>query len=192
MNNKTNTVLLAVLVTLVGLMALGGLTGGPSSMVPTARADALGGIVGSNLYAPVLDGRHGYTTSVTYSSAVGMAGFGSVQIMLNSVVTGSQTITVTPQFSMQDLPCASVTQWFSSTTYLPYQPYAIVSSATTVTESVGAWMTTPVIDQFSVTQSGVAQREVSAQGQCLRVRLEFSNAGQVYTPTVAVRALNRN
>ena len=192
MNSKANTILLTVLVALVGVLVFSGFTLGAGQAIPAAQADSLGGIIGSNLYAPVLDGRRGYTTSVTYSSAVGMAGFGSVQIMLNSVVTGSQTITVTPQFSMQDLPCASVSQWFSSTTYMPYQPYSIVSSATTVTESVGAWTTTPVIDQFSVTRSGVAQREVSAQGQCLRVRLEFSNAGQVYTPTVAVRALNRN
>jgi hypothetical protein len=107
-------------------------------------------------------------------------------------VTGSQIITVTPQFSLQDVGCSAVTQWFTPTTYMNYQPYSVSSNSNTITETVGPWQAAPVVEQFTVTGSNVAQREVSAGGTCFRAKIEFSNAGQSYTPTLVIRALNRN
>jgi hypothetical protein len=191
MNNLLKSTLTA-LVVIVLLLAIVALLPGRAPAIETAQASGLNGIIGSSVYPPLLNGTTRYTASLVTSPAVSIASFGEVQIMLKSVVTGTQTITVTPQFSVQDIACASVTQWFTSTTYMPYQAYSIVSSATTVTESVGAWTTTPLLDQFSVSGPNVAAREISVQGQCMRVQLAFSNAGQSYTPTLTIRALNRN
>jgi hypothetical protein len=191
MKGISKTAVIILLSVLMTILVVSILPGNSASSHP-AQADGLGGVTGSSLFPPVLDGRRGYTTSVTYSSAVYVAGFGSVQIMLNSIVTGTQTITVTPQFSLQDLPCASVSQWFTATTYMYYQPYSVATNSNTVTETVGPWTAAPVNDEFALTRSGVVQREISAQGQCLRVVLSFSKPGQTYTPTVVIRALNRN
>jgi hypothetical protein len=191
MNNLLKTTLTAL--ALVGAIILGSqLAPGSVPTVPPARADGLGGVIGEANFAPLLDGTRRYTTSLSYSNPVDLKGFGSVQIMLNAVVTGSQTITVTPQFSLQPVACSAVTQWFTATTYLYYQPYSIATSSTTLTETIGAWQATPIIDLFTVTGSRTVGREISIQGQCLRVQLQFSNSGQAYTPTIVVRALDRN
>jgi hypothetical protein len=191
MKGISKTAVIVLLSVLMTILVVSIFPGNSASSHP-AQADELGGVTGSSLFPPVLDGRRGYTTSVTYSSAVYVAGFGSAQIMLNSIVTGTQTITVTPQFSLQDLPCASVTQWFTSTTYQYYQPYSIATSSTTLTETIGAWQGTPITELFNVSGSTVGSREISTKGQCMRVMLTFSKAGQSYTPTLVIRALNRN
>ncbi|CAG0933608.1 hypothetical protein TFLX_03129 [Thermoflexales bacterium] len=182
------TVLFAVAMTLLSVSIL---QGDKPTVVLPAKADGLGGVINESLYAPLLSGQR-YTTSLTYSNPADVSGFGSVQIMLSAVVTGSQVITLTPQFTLQGVACAAVTQWYSATSYIYYQPYSISTSSTTITETVGAWQETPVIEQFSLTGSGSKAREISIQGRCMRVQLAFSSSGQSYTPTVVIRALDRN
>lgn len=164
----------------------------PLTPAQRASADSLGGIINQQKYPALLAGTQAYTTTPKYSSAVYVDGWGSVNVMVANVVTGSQTITVTPQFSLQDAACTSVTQWFTATSYMAYQPYSVSSNSNTITETVGPWQMTPVVEQFTVTGSNVAQREFSVPGTCMRVRLEFSNAGQTYTPTVIIRTIDRN
>jgi hypothetical protein len=194
MRTRLFQVLLSTAVTLALVFAVVALVTVANPMAPADRAlaDGLGGILGQQKFTPLIAGTTRYTTSVIYSSAAYVGNYGSVQIMAANTVTGSQVITVTPQFSLQDVTCSNVTQWYSATSYLPYQPYSIVSSATTVTETVGAWSTTPVVEQFTVAGSNVGQREVSATGTCFRAMVQFGNAGQSYTPTLVIRALNRN
>jgi hypothetical protein len=184
------TMTVALLIAVAALLSMAN----PTASIQTASAEGgpIGGVINENQYAPLLAGTTRYTTSLVYSPPAVTKGFGSVQIMLNSIVTGSQTITVTPQFSLQGTACPSVTQWFSATTYLYYQPYSIATSSTTLTETIGAWQATPLIEQFVLTGPGTKGREVSIQGQCMRLQLQFSNPGQSYTPTLVIRALNRN
>jgi hypothetical protein len=174
------------------LLAASLMPGSDATAVLSARADGLGGVIVSNVYPPLLSGTTRYTTSQVTSLTANTASYGSVQIMLRNVVTGSQTITVTPQFSLQDVPCASVSQWFTATTYQYYQPYSIATSSTTLTETIGAWQATSIAEIFTVVGSNTAAREIGIQGQCMRVHLSFSNPGQAYTPTLVIRALNRN
>lgn len=158
---------------------------------PVAEAQTIpGGIVGGGQPATLLNGTQGYTTAVNYSAALDTKFYGSVQVAVG--IVGTDTITVTPQFALQDINCANATQWFTSSQYMPYQPYSIVSSATTVTESVGAWTTTSVTDQFSVVGGNVGSREMAGNGICFRVMLSKVAAGSRYTPTVIARPLNRN
>jgi hypothetical protein len=191
MKNLLKSTLTALLVMVV-LALVVAIAPGRSPDVASVQASGLNNLISSNVYPPLLTGTTRYTTSQVTSPAVSIASYGDVQIMLKSVVTGSQTITVIPQFSLQDVSCASVTQWFTSTTYQSYQPYSIASNGTTITETVGAWQGTPVDEIFNVSGSNVGSREISTKGQCMRVLLKFSNAGQSYTPTLVIRAVNRN
>jgi hypothetical protein len=247
MNNLLKSTLTA-LVVIVLLLAIVALLPGRAPAIETAQASGLNGLTGSSVYPPLLNGTTRYTTSLVTSPAVSIASFGEVQIMLSNVVTGSQTVTVTPQFSLQNLACANVTQWFTATSLSTYQPSAmgtitstanitsalnvasstisntavvtsglaisgtlITTNTTTITVtltggtlytttngvtltmlSAGAPSLIALPETFSITGSGSDAREISVQGQCLRVQLEFSNAGQSYTPTLTIRALNRN
>lgn len=184
---------LSAAMTIVLVMAISamGAVANQAMAVKPASADGMGGILGESQYAPLLTGTVRYTSSLAYSPAASVQGWGSVQIMLSSVVTATQIVTVTPQFSLQGVACSAITQWFTATKYLYYQPYSIATSSTTITETIGAWQATPVIEQFVQTGSGANSREISIGGQCMRVQLQFSNPGQSYTPTLVIRALDR-
>ena len=181
---STVTVAVMALIAVMALVAVGN----PQS----ASADTPGGILVQQKFAPLLSGTVAYTTSPKYSATAYVAQYGSVNVMVADVVTGSQTITVTPQFSLQDAPCGSVTQWFTATDYVNYQPYSVSTSSTLVTETLGAWQALPMVARFTIMGSNVGEREFSAQGTCMRVKIDFSDTNQSYTPTVIIRALNRN
>jgi hypothetical protein len=158
----------------------------------TAQADLGSGLSGKALAPQTLESGSRYTVTSRFTPSAYVGDYGAVQIMAANSVTASQVLTITPQFSIQDGLCTASTLWFTSTSYLPYQPYSIVSNQTTVTESVGNFNTAPLSDQFTATGSDIVGREVSVQGRCLRLKLDWSNPGQAYTPTILIRALNRN
>jgi hypothetical protein len=218
MKNSLKSFLTALLVMVV-LVLVVAIAPGRAPDVASVQASGLpsdqGGLINASVYPPLLTGATRYTTSLVTSPAVSIASYGDVQIMLSNVVTGSQTVTVTPQFSLQNLACASVTQWFTATTPTTYQPATMgtISSTVTITSglavsgtlittntttitatmlSAGTPVSVALPDVFAVTGSGADAREINVQGQCLRVQLAFSNAGQSYTPTLTIRALNRN
>jgi len=62
------------------------------------------------------DGATGYTTT-QYSDAVLVQDFGHVRFQGKAAVSGTGTMTVTPQFSLEPLGCGSVTAWFSGTAF---------------------------------------------------------------------------
>lgn len=158
---------------------------------PPAQAEGIpGGIVGGGVPLTMMNGTRGYTTALNYSDPIETKFYGSVQVAVAIVGTGS--VTVTPQFSLQEPPCSKATLWFTSTKYVPYQPYSISTSSTTITETIGAWENVAVPDRFNVSANNVGFMETSGSGTCFRVRLQYSSAGSTFTPTVIGRALNRN
>jgi hypothetical protein len=159
--------------------------------VPSTRAQEIpGGIIGGGQPITLMNGTRGYTTSINYSSPLEAKFYGSIQVAVAIVGTG--VVTVTPQFSLQEPPCSQATQWFTSTTYIPYQPYSIATSSTTLTETIGAWEKVAVKDKFSVSAGNVGFIETAGSGTCFRVMLTYSAAGSTFTPTVIGRPLNRN
>lgn len=143
MNTRWVRVLIAVVAVLAMLTAV-------SVAVNTAapaQADGSpsGGITGASNAVTVLDGTTAYTVGVN-SDAFEARYYGSMQVMAAVDMTGTQTITVTPQFSLQNLPCGQVTQWFNATSYVSYQPAA----ATTVTATEPATATETIATGLEV------------------------------------------
>lgn len=118
-------------------------------------------------------------TVTTDLGAVYAADYGSAQIDLTLDVTGSQQVTLVPQFSNQPVACASVTQWFTATDYL---------AGVVATNTTGYTAVTPSI---AVTGDASAGREVTVYGRCMRVRLVPTNVNEVFTPTIYVRLIDR-
>jgi hypothetical protein len=183
---RTLRVTVSVLVVAVVLL---GLTVALATSQP-ARADEGGGITGVSNAVTVLDGATAYTTSVN-SDAFDARYYGSVQVMAVADVTGTQTMTVTPQFSLENVSCSRAAQWFTSTSYIAYQPYSVLTYSGSVTLTLGTPTAVTLPDWFAITGAGVAGREVSNGGLCFRAAVTFSDEGQTYTPTIVVRGLNR-
>lgn len=182
---------LIIMAVAVMAMALAGTLYAPQA-VQAQSGGVPSGLAGRGNVETLLGGTTGYTTAVIYSGAIDARAWGSVQVMAAAQMTSTYTLTVTPQFSLQNLPCGSVTQWFTSTSYLPYQPYSVSSNSNTITETVGAWTYMAVNDAFTVSGSNVGMREVPGNGVCFRAMVEFSAPGKTYTPTLLFRGTNRN
>jgi hypothetical protein len=165
----------------MALLALVSLALGP---VGPVNADPGDGLITKSVAQTLAAGATAYTTTNnTALNTFNIANYGAVQIHVANVVTSTQVLTVVPQFSNAPLSasgsCSSVASWFTATTPLVY-------AASNITPTLG------VVDtSFTVTASGVAGREVPVLGQCFRIKLDFSAAGQSYTPTVYIRAVNR-
>ena len=97
------------------------------------------GVVGQK-YQALTFASTSYTTSQTASTAgVDVGLFGSVEIQTLATVTGTGTVTVTPQFSNQPVACAAVTSWVSA---FDEQIIPASSRTTTVAANSGGTITT--------------------------------------------------
>jgi hypothetical protein len=150
-----------------------------------------------------------YTSTQTASAAgVDVGTYGSVEIQTMATVTGSFTLTITPQFSNQPVPCSSASYWVDAFAeqVVPSLSRSIVITASadgTITTTVH--MTSTTVDttgslerqSLSMVTTGalsngvntVELRELPTQGRCFRVKLT-SNAN-VFTPTIYLRMVNR-
>jgi len=199
---KRNSSLLAV--ALVVFVALGvmALVLGP---VGSVSADPDGGIVSKSTARTLAAGATAYTTTGNVSlSTLNVGAYGSLQIQVADVVTDSAVLTVVPQFSNEPAnattgSCSAVTGWFTATEYVPYVAYTVSSQTVTATGiltsatsvSTGSMTEGNNALSFTVTGSQIAGREIPIQGQCFRLKLNYSAAGQTYTPTIYIRAVNR-
>lgn len=186
---STLSILIAVAVALVINAAIVD----TSARTPVAMADGLGGIFGQNLFPAVRSGLTSYTTTTAYSDPINVQYYGSVQIAVSNATTSTGLLTITPQFNaLQSAACAFTTGWYTATHYMDYQPYSVASNGTTITETVGAWTATPVLEQLGITGANSVAREISAQGSCVRLMFTWSLSGTPYTPTANIRGINRN
>ena len=174
--------------------------------VGQAAADPAGGILSRSTARTLAAGATGYTsTTNTALSTLNVGAYGSLEIQVaNVVVTQSMVLTVVPQFSNEPPnattgSCSAVTGWFTATEYVPYVAYTVSSQTVTATGiltsvtsvSTGSLTSSNVNDSFTVTGSQIAAREIPIQGQCFRLKLALDTAGATYTPTIYVRAVNR-
>lgn len=181
----TAVVLVLVLATVLPLAA-----GKP---VPAAVADG-SGIIKPVKLQTLANGTTGYSVtspiSSLYSSTAYVGDFGAVQFQIAAQVTGSQVVTWTPQFSIQPITgnCNNSTAWFDAVSYQTYTttPYPTA----TYVSPVPYWWEQVI---FSAKTTGAMQVGFEAQtvGQCVRLRYEIDTAEVMITPTIYLRALNR-
>lgn len=150
----------------------------------------------------MLDGTTAYTTT-TYSSAYLVGGFGEVVLQIHDDVSGTNTITVTPQFSTEGVACSSVTDWVDASTSLAYADAASNSATITVSTlntntltttvaslSGGTTLTYGSVDIYTtITGDDAAMLSVDTAGRCMRVKLTTATT---FTPTVYAWMVNRN
>ncbi len=186
--NRINTIvslLTAVVLVLVLATVLPLAAGQP---VPAALADGTGIIKPVKLQT-LANGTIGYSVtspiSSLYSSTAYVGDFGAVQFQIAASVTGSQVITWTPQFSIQPITgnCNNSTAWFDAVSYTSY-------ATATYYAPVVYWWEQIV---FSAKTVGTQQIgfEAMTVGQCARLRYEIDAAEVTITPTIYLRALNR-
>ena len=136
----------------------------------------------------------------TYSDGVLVGYYGVVQIQAVGVMTYTDAMTITPQFSNQPVGCTSVTSptgWFDAETYVPYvnqsrvviaSGWETVSVTSTVTSGVMTYSVLTHTFSVPVTTTVAKGREVPVLGRCFRVRME---GPPIFTPTVFIRLVNR-
>ncbi|HLF28219.1 MAG TPA: hypothetical protein VJG32_17960 [Anaerolineae bacterium] len=192
---------------LAGAMVFGVFAGVSLASVRTAGAD--GGVTGYTL-STLAAGTTRYTTTVTYiTSTVSVPNYGAVDVQLTIDTTGTQVLTLVPQFSLAPTTqtCAQASQWFTATsTVIDTASATEVGTTVAVTETEGslypvtttidsAWTytlgSTDIVHSMAQTGDGSIGREFPVFGRCFRAKLIFSAAGQWYTPTIWLRYVNR-
>ena len=200
---KTNRILsIAAALTLALLLFVGFAT--LTATPPQADAAT---IIGQQAVT-LLDGDTSYTTTVQTSAALALY-YGEIVIQVNNDISGTGTITITPQTSIQNVACASVTDWadVSISTVYAAQPAGTTTITNTVTASTlnTNTLTTTVASTtgtaFGATSVAFGTANVSAvltgdgnqllrfpnTGRCFRVQIETSTTT---TPTVYAWLLN--
>ncbi len=175
----------AVMVALVGAYFLS------VTNVGTARADS----VVAYSTTEVLDGTTQYTTT-EYTSSYLVAPYAHAQIHASVDVTGTGTVTITPQFSNSILGCGSVTEWFDAVQYVTYtnlETTVILTATATVTTATsvtaGDLTETTLTPQIVLAGDVSGGREFTVLGRCVRFKL--TTGGDYYTPTLYMRKLNK-
>lgn len=134
--------------------------------------DAQAASITSQQTITLMDGATAYTTTAT-TDAIYTAYYGEMTVYVSNIVSGTSTVTVTPQIALQPVACASVTEWTTAT--------------------VSAVSSTPTYDtaevQFAIAGDDSVVVSLPTQGRCTRLRLDLS-ASDTYTPTAYVRLVN--
>lgn len=141
----------------------------------------------------MLDGATAYTTT-TYTSAYLVGVYGEVALQINDDVSGTNTITVTPQFSMESV-CSSATDWVDAAVTAVYPAEtASVTVSTLNTNTLTTTLTTTnaltfdTVDvQFTVTGDDAETVRLAVSGNCMRVKLETATT---FTPTLYAWLVN--
>lgn len=157
-----------------------------------ARAEAITYYATSTFFG----GGTGYTATAT-SAGVDVAPYGTVQLQVHKVVSGTGVYTVTPQFSVEPGSCANARYWYTATEYRVVESltnYADEVTMTTGTVRITQTVTPALLEisrshQFVVASgdSDVAQ-VLPVYGSCMRVIVASSSSR--FTPTVYVRAVD--
>jgi|GEM_PF-1666036 hypothetical protein len=155
--------------------------------VPSAPTPADAAAVTSYQSLTLLDGSTAYTTT-TYTPAYLSGGYGQITLQVNNDVSGTNTITITPQFANDLLACsANNKDWADATVSGVFAGVSTVtvSTTTTITTSPVAFGVLPVYQ--TLTGDGATLVGFPTQGRCFRVKLTTSTT---FTPTVYARMEN--
>lgn len=142
------------------------------SLLPSHPADA-SSVMGYQTVV-VEDGTVAYTTT-TYSSGYMVGSFGEVVLQVESDISQTRTLTVTPQFSNDARGCGSAVYWVDG---------AIVQTYGTSSLSYGS-----VAVRAVVAGDGDKVIRFPTMGRCMRVRMEISSTA-VFTPAVFAWMVN--
>jgi hypothetical protein len=154
-----------------------------------------GGVVGHK-YQVMTFASTSYTSSQTASAAgVDVGLFGSVEIQTLATVTGTGTVTVTPQFSNQPVVCSAVTSWVSA-----FDEQIIPASSRTATvastsggtiTTTGFVTTTGAITVTNNITNATTSTTVDTSGTLARQTLSLITSGSVVTGanTIELREL---
>lgn len=131
----------------------------------------------------LMDGTTSYTETAT-SSTYSVNSYDKVYLQVHSVITGSGTITVTPQFSSDYGACSAARYWATAMEYVIAQNPAVTDAVSMATDAESY--------AFTVTAgaAGGGVREIPIQGYCMRATVEFSAAPEVFTPTLMFRLVD--
>lgn len=159
--NTVTALALAALLTIAGMLVT-------QEPIATDAASVV-----SQQTVTVMDGTTVYTTTSTTSDPAFSAYYGELTAYVSNTISGTGTITVTPQISLQPVACASATEWTTAT----------VSNVS----STPSYDTANV--QFTVGAGASAAVSFPAQGRCTRLRIQLASSTQ-YTPTAYIRMVN--
>lgn len=142
------------------------------------------------------DGTDAYTET-TYTSGYLSGSFGEIVLQINSDISGTETLTVTPQFSSDGYGCTSAATWADGTISGVY----VVNGASTVTVStlntntltttVQSSVSTVSYDSIAIvtTIAGDAATllRFPSMGKCMRVKMAVATT---FTPTMYAWMVN--
>lgn len=124
-------------------------------------------------------GATGYTSSRN-TIARRVANFSEIEVHASSDVSGTGTMTVTPQFSNQASTCAAITRWFTAEERLVFQSAAVTDTILNKYVELSLVLTND-------TERGM---ELGVRGACMRFVIA-SSTGR-FTPTLRIRMVNED
>lgn len=149
------------------------------------------------------DGTTAYTDATNYTSGYLSGSFGDIVLQLNNDISGTASITITPQFSNDGLSCGSSTDWADATisgvdvtSGASTSTSTITNTANTVltntlyTTSTVVIVTTAAADAVAFNVSTVLQTlagdgstmlRFNSMGRCFRVKMV---ATTTFTPSL--------
>ena len=192
---KNTLIRVLAVIGLASILIVGGLA-------VTARADVIGPATDSSILT-LAGGTTPYTNTTVNLTTQNVANFGTVQLHFGIDVTSTQSVTSTLYWSNDPVAtCSSATSFFQGYDYvreLSGDTVTLASEQLTTTAPITvstteahvyAYTTTAVAQQVVQSSDGVTGREYTALGRCLRVQLTW--AGGTFTPTIWLRAVDRN
>ena len=164
---------LVLVLALLLVLATGWFLGAGARETPAQAATVVGGQT-----AVLMDGTDAYTTTA-YTGAYLTSAFGEIVLQVESDISGTATLTVTPQFAINQTACGSMAagDWVDASL-----TGVFVTGATTYT---AALQQIAVVD--TLVGDGDALLRFPVMGRCFRVKLA---AGSTYTPALYAWMVN--
>ena len=161
--------------------------------VPSAPIPADAAAVMSYQSLTLIDGSTAYTTTA-YTPGYLSGGYGQITLQVNNDVSGTNTITITPQFANDLLACtASDKDWADATVSGVFVGGSTVTVSTLNTNTLTTTITTSPaafgvhLVYKTLTGDGATLVNFPTQGRCFRVKLTTATT---FTPTVYARMEN--
>jgi hypothetical protein len=142
------------------------------------------------------DGTDVYTTT-TYTLGYLAGSFGEVVLQIHSDISGTETMTVTPQFSSEGVGCRAITNWADATiagvvNTLGAQTVTVSTLNTnTLTTTVGTAASAAVYSVVDVVVTLAGDDSTllrfNSLGKCMRVKMESATT---FTPTMYAWMVN--
>ena len=111
------------------------------------------------------DGETAYTDATNYTGGYLSGSFGDIVLQLNNDISGTATITITPQFSNDGLSCGSASDWADAT----ISGVNVTSGASTTTSTITNTANTVLTNTLYTTSTVVIATTASADSAAFSV-----------------------